>query len=159
MEATNKNLNVLSSNRAVLNIEKFKNISIQAQSTNIPSVNIAEAITPTPRVNIQIPGDKIEFDDLNIEFLVDENLEAWKEIHNWMIGIAAPQESTQFNKDEQVCDGTLHIYSSHNNEIMKFRFYDMWPSNLSTVDFTEEDSETVVKKANVLFKYMLYTVE
>lgn len=158
MEATNKNLNVLSSNRVLLNIEKFKNLSIQAQSTNIPSLNITETIRATPRVDIPIPGDKIEFEDLSIEFLVDENLEAWKEVHNWMIGIASPQNSSQYKADEQVCDGTLHIYSSHNNEIMKFQFYDMWPTNLSTIDFTEEDSETVVKKATATFKYLLYTV-
>lgn len=158
MDASNKNINSLSSNRGLLNIERAKNISIQTQNVMIPSINIAEAVRVTPKVNIPIPGDKIEFEDFAIEFIVDENLEAWKEIHNWMISIAAPEKFSQYDKDNQVCDATLHIYSSHNQEVMKFQFYDIWPSNLSTIDFTEEDSETVMKKCNVMFKYMLYNI-
>ena len=43
-----------------------------------------------------LPGDTISFSDLEITFLVDENLENYREIHGWMYGIGFPKSRTQF---------------------------------------------------------------
>ena len=44
--------------------------------------------------DIPVPGDKLCFGDLEITFLVDENLENYREIHGWMYGIGFPKEET-----------------------------------------------------------------
>ena len=41
--------------------------------------------------DLPIPGDKMEFEDLNVRFLVDENLENYMEIQNWMRGLGFPE--------------------------------------------------------------------
>jgi len=38
----------------------------------------------------------LSFSDLEITFLVDENLENYREIHGWMYGIGFPKARTQF---------------------------------------------------------------
>ena len=50
----------------------------------------------TPIADIPLPSDTITFSDLEITFLVDENLENYREIHGWMYGIGFPKSRTQF---------------------------------------------------------------
>ena len=46
--------------------------------------------------DIPIPGDKLDYDNLNITFLVDENLENYREIHGWLTGLGFPKDHSQF---------------------------------------------------------------
>ena len=48
-------------------------------------------------------GDDLTFDNLEITFLVDEKLENYRELHQWLVGIGFPKSRTQFSsfrKDE-----------------------------------------------------------
>ena len=44
------------------------------------------AIQPTYLKDIDRPGDKVDFGDFNYRFLVDEDLENYMEIFNWIRG-------------------------------------------------------------------------
>ena len=52
---------------------------------------MGNAVQPTYLKDIPIPGDKMEFEDLSVRFLVDENLENYMEIQNWMRGLGFPE--------------------------------------------------------------------
>ena len=41
-------------------------------------------------------GDKVEFEKLSVSFLVDEDLENFKEIYNWMDSIVPIQDPTKY---------------------------------------------------------------
>ena len=43
-----------------------------------------------------MPGDKVTYQTLDVSFLVDENLNNYKEIHDWIIGLGFPQDHKQF---------------------------------------------------------------
>ena len=49
---------------------------------NIPEMTLGVAEQPTPFKDIPVPGDKIQFGDLQLRFLVDEDLENFMEIQN-----------------------------------------------------------------------------
>ena len=64
---------------------------------NVPAITIKEqASQPTPLKDVPIPGDKLDYDNLNITFLVDENLENYREIHGWLTGLGFPKDYVQF---------------------------------------------------------------
>ena len=46
--------------------------------------------------DVPIPGDKIEFGDLTIRFLVDEDLTNYMEIQNWIRGLGFPESPKEF---------------------------------------------------------------
>ena len=54
---------------------------------NIPDLTLGVAEQPTFLKNIPTPGDKIEFGDLSLRFLVDEDLGNYMEIQNWIRGL------------------------------------------------------------------------
>ena len=77
-------------------IQKLPKVEYFTTACNIPGISLNATVQPTPLAYIQLPGDTISYGDLEITFLVDENLENYREIHGWMYGIGFPKARTQF---------------------------------------------------------------
>ena len=92
-------------------IQKLPKVEYFTTACNIPGISLNATVQPTPLADIPLPGDTISFGDLEITFLVDENLENYREIHGWMYGIGFPKARTQFadlvaaNKDRFPTEG------------------------------------------------------
>ena len=66
-------------------------------SANIPGVTLGQASQYTPFVDIAVVGDKLEYDNFNMTFIVDEKLINYQEMLNWTYNIGFPFSRTQFN--------------------------------------------------------------
>ena len=77
-------------------LTKLPKVEYFCTAANIPGISIPSPSQPTPLADIPLPGDTISFDDLSVTFMVDENLENYREIHGWMYGIGFPISRTQF---------------------------------------------------------------
>ena len=77
-------------------ISKLPKVEYFCTAANIPGIALSNTTQPTPLADIPIPGETIQFSDLEITFLVDENLENYREIHGWMYGIGYPKSRTEF---------------------------------------------------------------
>ena len=140
---------------------------------NIPDITLGIAEQPSYLKDIPIPGDKISFGDLNLRFLVDEDLGNYMEIQKWIRGLGFPEALKEFNElekqdylfgaakfaqrgDQIYSDGTLQILSS--NLIPKFQvvFDDLFPYSLSTMSFDATDTDIEYFTADVSFKYTIY---
>ena len=135
------------------------------------SLSIAEQ--PTYLRDIPLPGDKIDFGDLNLRFMVDEDLTNYMEIQNWIRGLGYPERVSEYQDLEKKAyiqqtfgkkrqdiysDGTLQILS--NNLVPKFQviFDDLFPYSISTVTFDATDTDIEYFSEEVSFKYTLYTL-
>ena len=125
--------------------------------------------------DIPVAGDKLTFDDFTLSFFVDENLENYMEVQNWLRGLGYPdsvQEFIDLKRDDtytpdpsamnalnEYSDATLIVYNSSFNEIVKVKFRDVFPVSLSTITFdaTAGDIDYVV--ADATFKYSIYDIE
>ena len=77
-------------------LTKLPKVEYFTTACNIPGISLNATVQPTPLADIPLPGDTLTFGDLEITFLVDENLENYREIHGWMYGIGFPKSRTQF---------------------------------------------------------------
>ena len=75
---------------------KLPKVEYFCTAANIPGISLGNTSQPTPIKDIPIPGDKLDYDNLNISFLVDENLENYREIHGWLTGLGFPKDQSQF---------------------------------------------------------------
>ena len=153
-------------------LKRSPGVAFFCNEANIPSLELGIAVQPTYLKDIDRPGDKITFGDLNLRFLVDEDLINYMEIQNWIRGLGFPESLDQFQelKDENILgpmgksnddiysDGTLQILSS--NLVPKFQviFRDLFPVSLSTVTFDATDTDIEYFTADVGFKYTIYTL-
>lgn len=154
-------------------LNRSPKVAFFSNSANIPGLNLGIAEQPSYLKNIDTPGDKISFDDLTIRFLVDENLENYMEIQNWMRGLGYPEsldEIYNLQKEQKYVntndsklmniysDGTLQILTSSNTPNFKLKFKDLWPYSLSNLSFDATDTDIEYLTAEVSFKYTIYNI-
>jgi len=166
---------------------KLPEVEFTCQTANIPGISLGSATQPTPLVDIPIPGDKISFQSLDINFLVDENLNNYKEIHDWLIGIGFPQNYTQFqnlqaegsdrfpgstrstaasgtstpqplSEGGTYSDATLTILNSKNIAKTEIRFQNVYPTSLGSLSYDVKLTDVDYLQAAVSFNYMYYEI-
>ena len=150
-----ENRNFLAPTGFQFNLKRSPKVAFFCNEANIPDLNLGVAIQANYLRDIPTPGDKIEFGDLSLRFLVDEDLSNYMEIQNWIRGLGYPEEVQEFRdlaaegiikgayaKDRQniYSDGTLQILS--NNLVPKFQvnFKDLFPTSLTTLTFDATDT-------------------
>ena len=165
-------------------ITKLPKVEFFTTAANLPGINLGESIFPTPFKQVPVMGDDLTFDNLEITFLVDEKLENYREIHQWLVGIGFPKARTQFSsfrKDESQTfptvesvkgdvtnpgtpsgiqamfgDATLTMMTSKNNPVIEVRFSDLYLVALSGLSFNQQEGDVTYLTATATFTYKLY---
>ena len=166
---------------------KLPKVEFFCQTANIPGIGLGEAEVDTPLKSIPFPGDKVTYQDLAISFLVDENLENYKEIHDWIIGLGAPQNHTQFSdlratssdrfpgtsssnaitgqatadplpESGMYSDATLTVLNSKNIAVTEIRFHNIFPTSLGALSYNVQASDVNYLQTAVDFSYMYYEI-
>ena len=167
------NRNFLAPTGFKFSLKRSPGVAFFCNQANIPSLDLGIATQPTYLKDIDVPGDKIQFGDLTLRFLVDEDLVNYMEIQNWIRGLGYPESVKEFDDlekeavlpgnfdrsgDNIYSDGTLQILSS--NLVAKFNvnFKDMFPYSLSTITFDATDTDIEYFTADVSFKYTIYNL-
>ena len=78
-------------------IAQLPKVEFFTTAANLPGITMVDSIFPTPFKDIPVMGEKLTYENLEITFIVDEFLENYKELHNWMVGIAFPKSREQFS--------------------------------------------------------------
>ena len=89
-------LDYLSPTQFKFNIHQLPKVEFFCTAANVPAINLGEAIFPTPYKQIPVMGDTLTYDNLSISFIVDENLENYIELHEWLTAIGFPKNREQF---------------------------------------------------------------
>ena len=167
-------------------INQLPKVEFFITACNLPGINLGEAVFPTPLKQIPIQGDELTFENLSISFLVDENLQNYKELHDWLIGIGFPQSRQQFKNfrsqtanrpgatrgnsqdigdvqpatpiSPMFSDGTLTILSNKNNPVVEVRFEELSPVALGALAFDQEATDVQYLKATADFNYKYYEI-
>ena len=161
---------------------KLPKVEFFCQTANIPGIGLGQVDVETPLKSIPFPGDKVTYQDLAISFLVDENLNNYKEIHDWIIGLGAPQNHTQFStlrdtgtdrfpgqttnspNNNAVPDGgtysdaTLTVLNSKNIAVTEIRFHNIFPTSLGALSYDVQASDVNYLAVGVNFSYMYYEI-
>ncbi len=156
-------------------ISKIPKADFFANQANIPGIDLGNALQPTYLKDIPVPGDKLTYGDFSLRFLIDENMENYLEVHNWLRGLGYPdsiQEFIDLKKGDkyypdsaakaaynEYSDGTLIVYNSSFNESLKVHFKDVFPVSLSAVEFDATMTDIDYVTAEVIFKYSIYDIE
>jgi len=162
-----QNRNYLSGIGFKFNLAKYPKVDFFSNSARIPELSLEVAKQPSYLKDIDIPGEKLTYGDFTLRFLVDEDMENYMSVYEWLNGLGFP-ESTKDFKDlttdktgqremkEQFCDGTLRILNSNLREIAKVKFKDLFPISLTSLDFDATRADVQYLTAEVSFKYTIY---
>jgi len=160
-------------------VKDIPNVSFTCQSANIPDIQLGYAVQPTPFVDIPTIGDKINFGELAIRFLISEDMSNYLELYRWIVAIGFPKDYNQFStfvKDRPsrfpfvtntngtsdilaYSDATLTILDSTNTAKVNIIFKSLIPTSLSALDFDIASGSVEYFTAIASFKYTIFEVE
>ena len=167
-------------------INQLPKVQYFTTEANIPGITLGEGQFTTPLKDIEILGDKLTYEDLSITFIVDENLENYIEMHTWLTGIGFPKDRKQFSEFRSTTsnmsvktrgesndigdvrastpelamfsDATMTILTNKNNPVVECRFADVFPTSLSGLTYSQNQTDVEYLTAEVNFKYQIYEI-
>jgi len=167
-------------------LNQLPKVEFFTTATNLPGITLSNAVQNTPFKDIPMPGNKLDYGDLEVTFICDEYLENYTSLHEWMLAFGFPKNREQFstfrsttsnaptdtrgsNKDIGVTsastalkgmfsDATLTILSNKNNPIVEVRYADIFPTALTGLDLNQNATDVEYLSATATFKYKLYEI-
>ena len=146
------NLSYLAPTQFELLIKKLPNTKYFSTGVNVPSVSVAEVQQPTNLGrNVLIPGDKINFGEITVTFIVDENMENWTELYQWMSQITSSTDPEKYRSlvgaarradlpydgsgdpDAVYSDMTIVVTTAANNPNRYIRIEGAFPTSLGEI--------------------------
>lgn len=146
--------------KLVIDRRNYPNLEFFCQNVTHPGMIMNPVELPVRRLaGLPFPGDTLTFNELSTNILLDENLESYTEMFNWirrllennMFDNNASGKATQPN----YADITLSILSSHNNQTKQVRYIDCVPTSLGDINFesTASGQEFITFAASFRFNY------
>lgn len=138
-----QNFNQLNVVNFEVNFSRLPTVEYFCQRVSIPSVILGDTFLPTPFLNAPVEGDTLQFEALNIGFILDEDLKNYQEIYAWMVGLGFPKNYEQFRELEEsdvisedasrYSDMDIILHTNKSNPNYRITFTDVYPTSLSSV--------------------------
>lgn len=166
LDRTPSNTNFLLPNGFRVVVKKLPNTTYFTQSVKLPSVAIKQVDIPTPFVRMPITGDHIEYGFLSFTFAVDEDLNNYTEIVNWL-KYGYPIDYTEYKELADKPPGSqLGLYSDISvtsttnlkNPNKEFLFTDAFPVNLTSFELMTTDPSNDPIQVTVEFAFTNYII-
>jgi hypothetical protein len=174
-----KTYDFLRPNAFKFSIKDLPTTSFTCQSANLPDLQLGFATQPTPFVDVPTIGDKVNFGDFTIRFLIAEDMSNYIELYRWLIALGFPSNYNQFStfaknrpssfpfvtktngKSDILAysDGLLTILDSTNNPKVNIIFKNLFPISLQALDFDIASQSVEYFTAIASFKYTIFEVE
>ena len=150
-------------------LAKYPKVAFFSNSARIPELSLGTAIQPSYLKDIDVPGEKLTYGDLTIRFLVDENMQNYMAMHNWLKGIGFPETPQQFkdqttdndglrDEKEVFSDGSLHILNSNFQDVAIVKFSDLFPVGLTSLEFDATETDINYFTAEATMRYTVYNI-
>ena len=153
MSGTNltTNINMLSPTgfKLTINREKFANTEFFITSFGIPSLSAGEVQTNFQNNIGFTPGEALTYESLSLRFVIDEDMNNYTEMFNWM---KANTDTVERH------DMILSIMTNKNLVNKQFQFKDAFPTSLSGVEFSAQATDVEYLQADVTFRYNEFAI-
>jgi|TARA_Y100000310_G_scaffold165745_1_gene165489 hypothetical protein len=165
-------------------IHQLPKVEFFTLSANVPGISAGVVTRATPFKDIPLVGEKLTYENLSITFQIDEYLENYISLHNWMKGIGFPTDRQEFRTFRDVTSNTpasgktppvdlvgkavpdralysdayLMVLSNKNNPIVEVNFQNIFPISLGALDFTQAVTDVEYMTATAEFAYQIYEI-
>lgn len=143
-------------------ISKMPKLEYFITKVTLPDFGFAGPLEQINRFSlIKHPASKVVYGDLSLSFLVDENMESWLELYNWIRKTSVSDDHFDYDSDtkDHFCDATLMITNSAMNPNIEVTFKNIFPTSISGFDFDSSIGELTPWTATVTFAYDYYDVK
>ena len=153
--------NYLANNFFKLEFTRLPTVTYFCQQVNLPSLTYDAVNFPTtlgiPHV---APGGRFTYDDLVVQFIVDEDMKNWIEVYEWMQSIGVLNDiNDTIPHNDKFSNVKLTVMNSAYNPNLQITFYDVFPIGLSGIEFNSSLPDTIPIVASATFGFNYYKIK
>jgi hypothetical protein len=126
------------------------------QTAVIPGISTSPVSMETPFSNTWRHGDKLVYDTLSINAIIDEDMRTWEETYKWLLSFTKPQEFTQYRDGRNYPDAILTINTNANIPNLRFKFTNTHPISMGSVNFSVAENANTILTVDIMFRYDYY---
>lgn len=136
-------------------IPGMEEINYFVQNTEVPGMNFMGIRADYQNHQGTMPNNKIEYDMLNISFIVDEDYTNHSMLHLWMHRLRASDKPLL----QEMKDITLHLRKSTKAKNMAIKFYGAHPVMITPIPLESATTDATPVICTASFMYQYYNME
>lgn len=153
----------------MFSVTKLPQVDFFCQQVNLPGITLGAPEFGNPFNVAPIPGETLTYDTLEVQFLVDESMQNYRAIYNWVVALGFPETYTQYlnfvsNNEltqtselaKNYSDATLTILGSNNNPVQTIQFHDAFPVSVTSLTFQSTNQDVNYLVGSATFRYGYY---
>jgi hypothetical protein len=155
------NNNYLANNYFKFEFTRLPTVTYFCQQVNLPGIAFDVARFPTTAgLPHKTPAGQYNYDNLNVSFMVDENMKNWIEVYEWIQSIGILNDiSDTIPHNDKFSNAVLTVMSSSYKPNLEITFYDAFPVALSGIEFNSTLPDTIAIISTASFAFNYYTVK
>ena len=154
------NINSLGQDYFKFHIDRVPKFVQFVQSLTVPSISFPEINQPTRFIEIAHPGTSVEFSNLEVNFMLDEDMETYIELYRWFQSMKSVEDASLVAaNDEYFSDASLFILNSAKNPNLVMRFNRLFPVSIGGWEFSSTATSKEPIVASVTFAYTSFSIE
>ena len=169
LDNTPVNKNFLSPLNFRFTLKRAPHVNFFLQKVNLPQITINPTpLYPTLLIDIPQPGEFVTFGPLNITFKIDEDMQNYLELFNWIKALGDYGRDGDYAKLQNAPAGSglgifsdisLMVLSSTKMPNYEITFVDAFPTSLTALSFNTVDSDVNYIEASAEFRYTIFEVK
>ena len=160
-------------------IKDIPRVAYTCQSANLPGLQLGFALQPTPFIDLPRIGDKLQYDEFTIRFLIAEDMSNYIELLEWLVALGFPETYNSYTRfvgerlsrfpfikqpngsieTAAYSDGTLTVLDSANIPKTNIILKDMFPVSVQALDYDITSSSVEFLVGIASFKYRTFEIQ
>jgi len=145
-------------------IKRLPNVQFFTQRSMIPSISTNPIQQPTRFNPVFRTPDQVNFSNLDLTFIIDEDLNNYTEIFDWMITSAFPESHDQFrqiadSEEGLFSDISVIIMNSKKNSNIEVSYKNCFPISLSDIQLNTTDSDVTYPESTATFQFDSFSIK
>lgn len=161
LEKYDINSNILESSKFIFVAHTTPYLNFFAQGVTLPSVSGQEVLQETPLSTVYRAGDKIMYELLAVQFLIDEDLKVWEELHNWIRGYTFPVNFNEYKVQKTkgiYADMDILFLKNSYESNLSMRFRNVFPTSVGPLTMSSDTGPENVMTTEVTFRYDYFDI-
>lgn len=135
--------------KVTISKSRFPYLAFFAQTIQHPSMEINSTDLGYKRMSsIPFIGDAIEFGTVTMEVILDEKMQVYNEIYNWLQNMVESKHKLfSISTDTELsdyCDIRVNILNSANNSSREIKYVNAFPVTLGDIQLASTNDETYI---------------
>lgn len=160
------NKNFLSPLNFKFQLKRAPHVNFFIQKINLPGLSLPRVESTNPLINIAFAGDHLEYATLDMSFKVDEDLQNYLELHNWLRSqgklshteYKTLADTKSYTGEGLKSDISLTVLTSNKRANYEVVFKDAFPLFISGIDFDTTNEDVQHVSASASFRYLYYQI-